>query len=107
MTTKTIPADAKRIKLQPLAYGESTGHNHRLVSHGGLAVEDACEMYELQEGEAKRHFLRVTAEGVSLIHADGLSEVTADHHPHVVLPGEYEVVIQKEETDWGRAQVID
>lgn len=102
-----IPQNAKRIKLRPLALGEVTGHNHRLVSDGGIAVEDACELYEHEEGDSKKHFLRVTAEGISLIHATENSTATADHHPHVVAPGEYEVVIQEETTDWGTRQVAD
>jgi len=104
-----IPQQAKRIPLRPLAFGEVTGHNHRLVSsEGGVAVEDACELYELdtEDGE-KKHLLRVTAEGISLIHADGDSLQTADHQPHVVPPGEYDVIIQEETTDWGTRQVAD
>lgn len=104
-----IPREAKRIPLRPLAFGEVTGHNHRLISDdGAVAVEEVCELYQLEEsGGAKKHFLRVTAEGISLIHAAGNSTETADHHPHCVPPGEYEVIIQEETTDWGSRQVAD
>jgi hypothetical protein len=102
-----IPKDATRVPLRPLALGESTGHNHRLISDGSVAVEDACELYEVQEAEVKTHFLRVTAEGISLIHADGDSLKVADHQTIPVAPGEYPIVIQEEETDWGRQRVLD
>jgi hypothetical protein len=102
-----IPAGAKKIPLRPLALGEATGHNHRLISDGAVAVEDACELYEVQEEGVKKHFLRVTADGISLIHADGDSLRVADHQTVPVAPGEYPIVIQEEETDWGRQRVLD
>jgi hypothetical protein len=103
-----IPKNAKRIPLRPLALGEVTGHQHRLVSTGACAVEDACELYEHQgDGITTQHFLRVTEDGIALIHATEHSTETADHQPHVVAPGEYRVVIQEEVTDWGTQQVAD
>lgn len=105
MKKTTIPPNAKRVPLRPLALGETSGHAHRLVTDGNVALEDACEMYVI-EGEPGA-FLRVTTEGVSLIHAEMSSIDTADHHPHALVPGDYAVVIQQEETDWGTRDVID
>lgn len=102
-----IPSDAKRINLKPLALGEVTGHQHRLVATGDTAIEDACEMYEHSGDGITRHYLRVTTEGVSLIHATEHSTETADHQPQVLVPGEYRVTIQTETTDWGTRQVAD
>jgi hypothetical protein len=94
-----IPANAKRIPLRPLALGEKTGHHHSLSIDGGVALEDACEMYEVKTPEGAKTFLRVTAEGVALTHQE--------HKTHTVAPGEYEVTIQQENTDWGAAPVRD
>jgi hypothetical protein len=102
-----IPKNAKRIPLRPLALGEATGHNHRLISDGSVAVEDACELYEVEEQQTKKYFLRVTSEGISLIHADGESLTVADHQTIPVAPGDYPIIIQEEVTDWGMQRVID
>lgn len=101
-----IPETAKRIPLRPLALGEATGHMHRLVCDS-MPVEDAAEMYEHTGDGITQHYLRVTAEGVSLIHATATSDVTVEHQPQTIAPGEYRVVIQEETTDWGQRKVID
>ena len=44
-------------------------------------------------------FLRVTGDGVSLVHQE--------HKAHVVAPGEYRVTVQQENTDWGARPVVD
>jgi hypothetical protein len=95
-----IPRDAKRIALRPLALGEKTGHHHSLYAEPGVCLEDAAHMFEVSlDGDAKKYFLRVTEEGVSLQHQE--------HKTQAVPPGEYEVVIQTEVTDWGRQRVAD
>jgi hypothetical protein len=95
-----IPKNAKKIALRPLALGEKTGHHHSLyIEAGGVALEDAAEMFEVETEGGVKHYLRITAEGVSLQHQE--------HKTHAVPPGEYEIVIQTEVTDWGRAKVID
>lgn len=99
MQQTTIPADAKRIPLRPLAFGEKTGHHHSLYSDGGVAVEEAAEMFELHTEDGVKHFLRVTGDSVSLVHQE--------HKAHKVPPGEYEVTIQQECTDWGSRAVLD
>lgn len=93
-----IPADAKRVPLRPLALGEKTGHHHSLYAEEGLVLEDAAQMFEVKT-EGVKHYLRITADGVSLQHQE--------HKTHAVPPGEYEVTIQTEVTDWGRAAVQD
>jgi hypothetical protein len=95
-----IPKEAKKIALRPLALGEKTGHHHSLyMEPGGIALEDAAELFEITTEDGVKHYLRISAEGVSLQHQE--------HKAHAVPPGEYEVVIQTEVTDWGRAAVID
>jgi putative heme iron utilization protein len=92
--TVVIPADAKRIKIRPLALGEKTGHHHSLVCDA-MPIEDAVEMYE-KYGQI---FVRIKEEGVVLEHQE--------HKPSPVPPGDYVVRIQTEVTDWGSVPVLD
>lgn len=66
-----IPAEAKRIRLRPLAQGEATGHAHR--------VQGDAELYKL----GQRLFLRVLAGNVRVVHEE--------HHQVEIPPGDYEV----------------
>jgi hypothetical protein len=98
MNTK-IPKQAKRIALRPVALGEVTGHHHSFMSNvDEVDVADLVEMYEGENGEV---FVRVLGEpgSVSLVHQE--------HKAHDVAPGEYSVVIQQENTDWGARSVAD
>jgi hypothetical protein len=96
-----IPKNAKRIALRPLALGEKTGHHHSLVCvDPDRDINDVAELYEAAEDEKIKTYLRVIEdECVALVHQE--------HKAHLVPAGEYEVVIQSEVTDWGRAAVID
>jgi|SRR5215472_3660387 len=81
-----IPAGAKRIPLRPFAFGEKTGHSHRIC----MADEANAEMFEIDG----RTFLRVSEEG-------GISIQHEDHDPEgtiSVLPAgwEGEVMIARE-----------
>ena len=79
---KSLPTPKAQPRLTGiLAYGEVTGHAHR--------VEDLAqaEVLEVLKG-GKRLFLRVAAEGVRIVH---------EEHAPVTLPaGNYEVEIQRE-----------
>lgn len=99
MNPTKIPANAVRIPLRPLALGEKTGHHHSLMANPGVVLEDVAEMFEVETPDGRKHYLRVTGEGVSLVHQE--------HKAHVVPAGEYEVVIQQENTDWGSRAVLD
>jgi hypothetical protein len=94
-----IPKEAKRTPLRPLALGEATGHHHSLTCTEGTVLDDVAEMYELTTEEGVKTYLRITADGVSLGHQE--------HKPNVVEPGEYEVIIQREQTEWGAQRVSD
>ena len=91
----TIPKDAKRIPLRPLALGEVSGHHHSFLMEDETALEDAVEMYE----KGGQTFVRIKTDGVILGHQE--------HAPVAVPPGDYTVRIQTEVTDWGSAAVID
>ena len=121
MKIKTIPGDAKRIALRPLALGEKTGHHHSLVAlEEGLDVNDFAEMFEVIVGAAETiTCVRVKKDGaVGLSHQEHKAHAISATKPvgirqgDVLLaplqtPGDYEVIIQTEVTDWGRAAVID
>jgi hypothetical protein len=94
-----IPKDAKRVALRPVALGEVTGHHHSFMSNADdVDIADLVEMYEGVDGQT---YVRVLGEpgDVSLVHQE--------HKAHVVPPGEYSVVIQQENTDWGARPVVD
>jgi hypothetical protein len=99
MMKTEIPFNAKRVPLRPVALGEVTGHHHSFLSNvQDLDVGDLVEMYEGEDGNT---YVRVKGEpgAVSLVHQE--------HKPHLVEPGEYSVVIQQENTDWGARPVAD
>lgn len=93
---ETIPTNAKKITLRPLALGEKTGHHHSLLEDPGVTMADQVQMYE-KDGEV---YVSVKGDGVSLVHQEHKA------HPHIV-PGDYKVVIQQENTDWGSRAVLD
>jgi hypothetical protein len=73
--------DRKKRESGVVAYGEATGHSHR------VCVEEGAEVLEIGGGV----YVRVTAEGgVSIVHQE---------HRAILLPqGEYRVTIQQEYT---------
>ena len=93
----TIPTDAKRVKLRPIALGERTGHHHSLMSNVETPVENLVEMYE-KDGQT---FVRILGEpeSVSLVHQQ--------HKAHTIAPAEYVYVPQLENSDWGTRRVED
>lgn len=98
MATK-IPTGAKRITLRPVALGEVTGHHHSFMSN--VADVDVSDLVEMYEGADGKTYVRVLGEpgAVSLVHQE--------HKAHEVPAGEYSVVIQQENTDWGARPVAD
>lgn len=87
---KEVPTAAKRLERTALAYGEVTGHSHAIVD-----VEAA---YLLEHGDEL--FMVVTADG-------GVEIRHEEHAPHVVPPGNYQIIQQEETTFWGRQKVVD
>ncbi|MDE2106647.1 MAG: hypothetical protein KGL39_56045 [Patescibacteria group bacterium] len=99
MMKTAIPATAKKIPLRPLALGEKTGHHHSLMADPGVCLEDAAELFEIVDESGTTAYLRISADGVRLVHQE--------HKAHLIAPGEYRVTIQKENTDWGARPVVD
>ena len=90
----SVPADAKKTGLRPVALGERTGHHHSLMANSELPVEDLVEMYE-KDGVT---YVRVAGD-VSLVHQQ--------HKAARVEPGDWVYVPQVENSDWGTRPVVD
>lgn len=90
-----IPSTAKQIKMRPLALGEKTGHHHSLVVPEGI-LDECAELYEAEDGTI---YCRIVNENVLLTHQE--------HKTHSIPAGDYRVVIQQENTDWGERPVVD
>ena len=86
----TVPASAKRIARKELAFGEVTGHSH--------AIADLDAAHLLEHGDEL--YMVVTADG-------GVEIRHEEHAPHVIPPGNYQIVQQEETTFWGKQRVID
>lgn len=91
----SVPSTAKQIALRPLAYGEKTGHHHSLAVVDGI-LDDCAELYESEDGTI---YCRILDEKVLLTHQE--------HKTHGIQAGDYQVVIQQENTDWGSRAVLD
>jgi len=87
---KTVPAAARRLTRKELAFGEVTGHSH------AIANLDAAHL--LEHGDEL--YMVVTADG-------GVEIRHEEHAPHVIPPGNYQIVQQEETTFWGKQRVID
>jgi hypothetical protein len=94
-----IPSGARRIPVRPIALGERTGHHHSLMTASGAGLEDAVEMYEVDTPEGVKTYMRITEDGVSLVHQQ--------HKAQPVEPIEYVYIPQVENSDWGTQRVVD
>jgi hypothetical protein len=92
----TLPMNAKRQDLpRPdlvLAYGEVTGHAHRILAPHKVSMWHAGEQrYIVVEGDA-------AGKGATLTHEE--------HGPQVLEPGVYQVKIQREYTLGGEIRNV-
>lgn len=85
-----IPAAAKKLNRAELAYGEVTGHSHR--------IEDLTTAELLEDGD--KLYMTVSADG-------GVTIRHEEHAAQVIPPGYYEIVQQVEDTEWGEQAVAD
>lgn len=99
MMKTSIPTNAKRVPLRPVALGEVTGHHHSFMSN--VAEVDVAELVEMYEGSDGEIYVRVLGEpgNVSLVHQE--------HKAQTIAPGDYQVTLQTEDTEWGRQKVAD
>lgn len=95
---KSAPTgERKQRKDGAVAYGEVTGHSHR------LAVEDraVADVFECGDGL----YVHVSASGVHI--EGGATFIHEEHGPITLPPGNYEVVIQREYFPEGIRNVLD
>jgi len=98
MKNSTIPKNCKKIALRPVALGEVTGHHHSFMSNVETPIENLVDMYEGPDGKTYVHINGEPGE-VSLVHQE--------HKASHIVPGDYEVRIQVEDTEWGSQRVLD
>lgn len=91
-----IPAGGKKRENGTAAYGEVTGHSHRL-DQASAAI---AEVIECGDGL----FLRVSDEGIAI---DGATFIHEEHGPVTLPPGNYEIRIQREYSPEGVRSVLD
>lgn len=87
--TGAIPADARRLQHTTLAYGEVTGHSHR------VEAPEKAVLWQHPNGDCYLHILETTR----VIHEE--------HHPITLAPGIYRVWHQREYTPQRIVRVID
>jgi len=97
LKVSTIPDDAKRIPVRPIALGERTGHHHSLMTCTETPIEELVEMYE-KDGET---YIRALGDpsDVALVHQQ--------HKAALLREKEYVYVPQVENSDWGTQKVVD
>jgi hypothetical protein len=88
-TTEEVPSQARVRPTQTLAWGEVTGHSHRIAEAGAAEVVEAGSTL----------FLRVLAPQATLVHEE--------HKPIVLSQGLYRVWFQREYTPRAILQVRD
>ena len=77
---------AKKRSNGTVAYGEVTGHSHR------LAELDSAEVLEI----GTELYVRVSDSGVSIVGELGATFIHEEHGPITLPPGAYRVQIQRE-----------
>jgi hypothetical protein len=87
--TEAIPEYAKRLQHVTLAYGEVTGHSHR------IEAPEKAVLWQIQGGD---QYLKIT-QTTRIIHEE--------HHPITLEPGLYRVWHQREYTPRKIIQVRD
>ena len=93
-----LPAgEAKKRKDGAVAYGEVTGHSHK------LADLETAEVLEIGDGI----FVHVSDNGVSIEGDPGATFVHEEHGPVSLAPGDYEIRIQREYSPEEIRNVID
>lgn len=73
----TIPEEAQEVKDMVLAYGETTGHRHRLVGQVQVFESNSQKYIQVKQGAQ-----------VQLVHEE--------HHPIQIESGDYVVVHERE-----------
>lgn len=94
---QAIPSGGKKRDNGTVAYGEVTGHSHRLAD---LAT---AEVLEIADGL----FVNVSEEGISIAGEPGCSFIHEEHGTINLPPGIFEVRIQREYSPEAIRNVVD
>ena len=92
-TKRTTTKNLKKREDKILAHGEATGHHHIVLDGEVFVGEDGKIFVQASEGTALRH--------------QDQSGAVAEHAPHSLEPGIYEVSIEEEYTPEGMRRVYD
>lgn len=85
-----------------LAYGEATGHHHRIADPGARLFEPKGKCSFYIEGNEELQ-IDGAGLGVSVLEVDNPSTLVHEEHgPHKIAPGKYVVIRQRERSllDW-------
>lgn len=91
--------DLKKRENGTVAYGEVTGHSHRLAPQNMATAE----VFECGDGLV----VLVSEEGISLAGDAGASFIHEEHGTINLPPGNYDVIIQKEYSPEAIRNVVD
>lgn len=95
---KKLPAgEMKRRENGTVAYGEVTGHSHR------LADLTTADVFEVGEGL----FVRVSEAGISIAGVAGATFIHEEHGPANLAPGDWKIRIQREYSPEAIRNVVD
>lgn len=96
--TDSIPEGGRKRANGTAAYGEVTGHSHRLadLAMGGDVLECGNDL-----------FVHVSENGISISGDPGATFVHEEHGPISLPPGKYEIRIQKEYSPEAIRDVVD
>lgn len=95
---ESIPSGERKPRADgAVAYGEVTGHSHRIAD---LATAD---VFEVGEGL----FVRVSDDGISISGEPGATVVHEEHGAITLAPGDYQIRIQQEYSPEEIRNVID
>jgi hypothetical protein len=95
--TKLPQGERKKRENATLAYGEVTGHSHR------VAVEDRA-LAEVLEIDKRGLYVHVSENG---IHIEGIHIVHEEHGTIALPPGDYKITIQREWNPEAIRNVLD
>ena len=95
---KSVPAgESRKRENGTVAYGEVTGHSHR------LADLESAEVLEIGNGL----YVRVSENGIAIDGNHGASFIHEEHGTINLAPGNYEVRIQREYSPEEIRNVVD
>jgi hypothetical protein len=94
----SIPPGTRKPRADgAVAYGEVTGHSHRIAD---LATAD---VFEVGDGL----YVHVSEDGISISGEPGATVVHEEHGPVTLAPGDYQIRIQQEYSPEAIRNVID